>query len=387
MVGIASVYYQHNYGSMLQAYATQVVLDKHGIANETINISGINREIRRKTGCYFLKASFTSTILKDKLGLVLYRIRKKNPYSEFGRNIRVRDARFEEFKENFRFSDICSSIDELRRYVSDRYSSVIVGSDQLWLPGNIAGDYFTLNFVPENIKKISYATSFGQENLPKDIKKKAQQFLPRINHISVREASGKKIIHELIGKNAEVVCDPVMLLSAEDWMAFQKNEALIKGKYILCYFLGNNPRQRQFCMDLKDMKGYKLVGLLHLDEYIESDEKYVDEALYNIGPEEFINLIRNAEHVCTDSFHASVFSILYHKDFFTFRRYTNKSKQSTNGRIDSLFSQMKIARPILWGDENVSEIISFPLDYEQIDAGVDEYRKKSLKFLLDSIGE
>lgn len=151
--------------------------------------------------------------------------------------------------------------------------------------------------------------------------------------------------------------------------------------------MGNNPPQRKFCVDLKNKTGYKLIGLLYLDEYIKSDEKYIDEALYDIDPADFINLIRNAEYVCTDSFHASVFSILYHKDFFTFRRYTNKSRQSTNGRIDSLFGQMKISRPILWGEEDIDEIGSYSLDYEQIDRLVNEFRKYSLQFLLNAIGE
>lgn len=79
--------------------------------------------------------------------------------------------------------------------------------------------------------------------------------------------------------------------------------------------MGNNPNQRDIVKELKDMTGMKIVALQHLDEYIPSDEGFADEAPYDVGPAEFLNYIRNAEYICTDSFHCSVFSILYKKKF------------------------------------------------------------------------
>lgn len=101
-------------------------------------------------------------------------------------------------------------------------------------------------------------------------------------------------------------------------MKIQKKEPIIKGKYILCYFLGNNPPHREFAEKLKKETGCKIVALTHLDEFVKSDEGYADETPYNIDPADFLNLIRNAEYVCTDSFHCSVFSILYKKSFIHF---------------------------------------------------------------------
>ena len=112
----------------------------------------------------------------------------------------------------------------------------------------------------------------------------------------------------------------------------QKALDIVKGKYILCYFLGNNPLHREFAKRLKEVTGCKIIALTHLDEFVKSDEGYADETPYDIDPADFLNLIRNAEYVCTDSFHCSVFSILYKRQFFTFRRYNRNTKQSTNSR-------------------------------------------------------
>lgn len=244
---------------------------------------------------------------------------------------------------------------ELGNKCKDNYSSVLVGSDQLWLPGNIAADYYTLNFVPETVNSIAYATSFGQSSLPKNSAKKAEVFLKKIKHIGVREESGQKLVKEIANRDVPVVCDPTLLFTGDEWMAIQQKEPIIKGKYILCYFLGNNPPHREFAKRLKEVTGCKIIALTHLDEFVKSDEGYADETPYDIDPADFLNLIRNAEYVCTDSFHCSVFSILYKRQFFTFRRYNRNTKQSTNSRLDTLFHMAGITGRLLTGEENMSQ--------------------------------
>lgn len=140
-------------------------------------------------------------------------------------------------------------------------------------------------------------------------------FLKKIKHIGVREESGQKLVKEIANRDVPVVCDPTLLFTGDEWMAIQQKEPIIKGKYILCYFLGNNPPHREFAKRLKEVTGCKIIALTHLDEFVKSDEGYADETPYDIDPADFLNLIRNAEYVCTDSFHCSVFSILYKRQF------------------------------------------------------------------------
>ena len=252
---------------------------------------------------------------------------------------------------------------------------------QLWLPGNIAADYYTLNFVPTTVNSIAYATSFGQSSLPKDSAKKATIFLKKIKHIGVREESGQKLVKKLAGRNVPVVCDPTLLFTGDEWMKIQKKEPIIKGKYILCYFLGNNPPHREFAEKLKKETGCKIVALTHLDEFVKSDEGYADETPYNIDPADFLNLIRNAEYVCTDSFHCSVFSILYKKEFYTFRRYNRNTRQSTNSRLDTLFKITGIEGRLLAGDEKIVDCLNIKTDFDEAHKKLAGVRQQSYEYL------
>lgn len=379
---IVSCYFQHNYGSMLQAYATQMALDKLGYDNETIDISGINREIKRAKILYFVKASLTSDILWSKLGMAKNVFRKKFFNNQYASLSRLRAEKFDNFsKKKFRLSSKYCSKEELSIASQNRYSNVLVGSDQLWLPGNIAADYYTLNFVPEAVNTVAYATSFGQAVLPKDSAKKATVFLKKIKHISVREESGQKLVQELAKRNVPVVCDPTLLFMGDEWLEIQKKDPIIEGKYIFCYFLGNNPPHREFAIKLKEQTGYKIVALIHLDEFVKSDEGYADETPYDIDPADFLNLIRNAEYVCTDSFHCLVFSILYKKEFFTFRRYSRNTRQSTNSRLDTLFKIAGIDGRLLSGDEKIEDCLNIKTDFNEAHKNLAGVRQQSYEYL------
>lgn len=385
-VGIVSCYFQHNYGSMLQAYATQKALDKLNVENETINIEGFNGEIKKAKIKYFIKASLTSDILVSKLGMAKNVLRKKLSKNEYAELSKVRAKKFDAFAEKyFTLSKKYNSKKELGDSCEENYSAVLVGSDQLWLPGNIAADYYTLNFVPSTVNSIAYSTSFGQSSLPKDSEKKAEVFLKKIKHIGVREESGQKLVKKIAHRNVPVVCDPTLLFDGEEWMDIQQKEAIIKEPYIFCYFLGNNPPHREFAKKLRSATGYKIVALTHLDEFVKCDEDYADKKPYDVDPADFLNLIRNASYVCTDSFHCSVFSILYKKDFFTFRRFARQTKQSTNSRLDTLFNLAGITGKIKTGDENINECLKEKVDYERVHKNLEKIREESYIYLKKAL--
>lgn len=385
-IGIVSCYFQHNYGSMLQALATQMALDKLNCENETVDVSGFNHEIKKAKLLYFAKASLTSDILLSKLGMAKNVLIKKFSKNEYAAMSRIRAEKFDDFsKKWFRMSPKYTSKKELGDSCKENYSSVLVGSDQLWLPGNIAADYYTLNFVPETVNTIAYATSFGQSSLPKDSARKAALFLKKIRHIGVREESGQKLVKEFAGRDVPVVCDPTLLFTGEEWLSIQKDEPIVEDKYILCYFLGNNPPHREFAKRLKKATGCKIVALTHLDEFVKSDEGYADETPYNVDPADFLNLIRNATYVCTDSFHCSVFSMLYKKVFFTFRRYARKTKSSTNSRLDTLFRLAGVSGRILEGTEDVQKCLSMEIDYNSVHQNFAKIREESYQYLQKAL--
>ena len=383
---IVSCYFQHNYGSMLQAYATQMALDKLGYENETINISGFDSEIKKAKVLYFVKASLTSDILLSKIGMAKNVLIKRMPKSKYAANSKIRAKKFDAFyKSRFRLSHVYHSKAELGEVCQKKYSAVVVGSDQLWLPGNIAADYYTLNFAPQTINTIAYATSFGQASLPKNSAIKASIFLKKIRHIGVREESGQKLVKQLTGRSVPVVCDPTLLFTGDEWMDIQVKEPIVKDKYILCYFLGNNPPHREFAKRLKAETGCKIIALTHLDEYVKSDEEYADSTPYDIDPADFLNLIRNAEYVCTDSFHCSVFSILYKRQFFTFRRYNRNTKQSTNSRLDTLFHLTGISGRLLDGNEKIQDCLKIDTNFESVHEKLELVREKSYDYLKKAL--
>ena len=383
-VAIVSCYFKHNYGSMLQAYATQAILDSMNIENETINIDG-NIDFKKGKRKYYLSQVFNLSFIKAKLGmlnLVLYKkINKK-----LGNNIQTRNNKYEEFKKKFKLTKSCKDRRELEEKVKE-YTDVIVGSDQLWLPVNVVADYYTLTWVPDEINKISLSTSFGVSEISNKYSNLYKTFLSRIENLSVREESGVRLIKELSGRDASLICDPTILLNKQEWGRIIPEERIIEDKYILCYFLGSNIEHRKFAEKLKEKTGYKIVSLNHADEYVKYSDIFADETPYDIGPAEWVNLIRNAEYVCTDSFHGTIFSLINNKKFFTFERYKSKDpKISTNSRVHSILDKVELENRILDGTEDIDAVLKYEIDFDKVNKILAEFREESMTFLKNSLG-
>ena len=208
----------------------------------------------------------------------------------------------------------------------------------------------------------------------------------RIELLSVREVSGQKMVKDLIGREIPVVCDPTMLLSAEEWESYINKERIIDEPYILCYFLGSNEEYLKFAKRLKENKKTKLVGLVHCAGYNTKVNVYMDETPFNVGPLEFINLIKYAEYVLTDSFHCCVFSILFEKSFFAFKRFSDGDEMSTNDRLTTLFNWTGIKNRLLDGNEEINEKLFSNINYAEVKERLNIKRAESIKYLEDALG-
>lgn len=386
MVGLAIVTYKDNFGSALQSYATQKAVQKLGFSTEVLQISGVHKQIQRKKVFYFLSRLFKKDELMYVLDKALSKF-KSDSKGNYSTDMETRHKVYEKFyKNHFTFADSKKTFSELGE-MCGKYSAVLVGSDQLWRPSNIAGEYFTLEFVPENIKKIAYSTSFGVSVIPALLKKHTKKFLSRIEHISVRENSGKRIVKDLINRDIPVVADPTMLFPIEEWTEIMPENRVAEGDYILCYFMGSNPSHREFAKKLKEETGYRIIALLHGSVYIASDEDFPDEKPYDIGPGEFIDLIKNAKYMVTDSFHGSVFSILNKTPFFAFRRYSDDSAFSANDRLHTLLSWTGLSDRMLKGDESVCECIKQDIDFDDVLKRVEKNRELSFEYLKNALND
>ncbi len=385
-LGLAIGYEVENYGGVLQAYATQKAVEKMGIDYEVINLSGISKILDKRKLSYYAKKVFDKDVIKDKGGYIHKKIvGKLNPKLE--KNLALRSRAFKSYRENnFVLSRECCDFRQLRE-MSTRYDSVLVGSDQLWLPSNIEADFYTLNFVPSYVNKVAYATSFGMSSLPQRQKELAKDFLNRIEYLSARELSGHILIKELTGRNVPIVCDPVMLLNTTEWEHICGREEPGKEKYIFCYFLGKNMKAREFAKNLREITGYKIVALNHCDIYVKADDEMSDYSPYDFNPVKFVEYIKNAEYICTDSFHASTFSLMFKKMFFAFKRFTSNTTQSTNNRLDSLFKIAGAGSRMFTGNEDVKEALKTEIDYEKVSYNLSKIKESSYRYLRESLLE
>ena len=381
-VALAINYDYHDYGGMLQAFATQRILSKSGIDSEAIDFDNLKGDINKRKWKYFLSNIFDLSIVKEK-GKIIEKKIKQKLNKKLGANLQKRDAAFDRFcTANFKVSRKFESWGDLERSCKE-YDSVVVGSDQLWLPSNVMADYYTLNFVPDGVNKVAYATSFGIGEIPAKYEQAYARFLSRINHLSARESSGKSIIKKIVGRDVPQVCDPALLLDANGWDEVA-TPRVVPEKYIFCYFMGDNPDQRDFVKRIAKKTGCKIVALLHLDQFIASDESYADITPYDITPADFVSLVKYADYVCTDSFHGTVFSIIYSRNFFTFMRFKKTASLSTNTRIESLLNSFGLMNRLF--DGNASEDGNLAIEsWGEIQQRVSALRTDSLKYLLNAI--
>lgn len=370
----------NNYGSSLQAYALLRKMQDLGYEVEII------RYIHKRT--FFNKVFLLYKMVqcyetKHKLMLLA-----KKLYLKFNQNYRtnenIRTKSVNSFKEEYLipYFRVCNGYKELQD-CSTLYDAVIVGSDQVWSPLSLYTKFTNLLFVDDKIPKISYASSFGVSIIPKVQLKETAAYLNRFDYIGVRETSGKEIVESLSTKKAEVVADPTLLMTTNEWIDFVKDvKTDFNEPYIFCYLLGRNENYRNEIVKLQKKTGLKIVAIRHIDEFVKIDEKFGDYAPYNVGPKEFVKYIQNAEYVCTDSFHCTVLSLRLEKKFMTFYRYSNDSLQSRNTRIDSLLAIAGLKNRIFSG--NIFEILN-PIKYDFVNENITKLKTSSKGFLVNSL--
>ena len=302
---------------------------------------------------------------------------KKHP--EFAKNDAVRMKAFEKFK-NKAFTKLSPEFCGYKALCegAKRYDAVVTGSDQLWSPAGLPTNFYNLMFVPNKIRKISYASSFGVGQIPWYQKKRTADFLKRLDYISMRENRGSEIVKELTGLDVPVILDPVFNFNKEQWEKLIPIKKEMDEPYIFAYFLGANPEYRKQVRKLAKSTGLKIVALRHMDQYVEDDESFGDYAPYDVAPNRFLNLLRGAEYVCTDSFHGTCFSIINEKRFMIFNRYANTSATSKNSRIDSLCQNLGVSDRRFSGE--ISDIQK-TIDYKKVYCNLAKLKQKTDQYI------
>jgi hypothetical protein len=262
------------------------------------------------------------------------------------------------------------------------YDGVITGSDQVWNPLITQNDlsYF-LNFISNSNKKISYAASFGTESIPEDFQGKIALELQSIKHLSVREVTGAGIIKRSSGRDAQVVVDPTLLLSCEEWKdkVPRKN---INEPYIFCYVFMRSPEITILCKHLSAVTGFKIVrlslyhrGFQRIKEHFDTSTTYVNDS----GPLEFLSYLSNASIVLTNSFHGTVFSINFKRDFFVI------PPEYRVERITGLLDLFGLGSRLIRKGNSLPAENEIKIDYSLVDPIIERERNRSNAFLRNSL--
>ncbi|NYE03863.1 hypothetical protein F4694_000582 [Bacillus niacini] len=366
-VGLINFHGAHNYGSALQAYALRRVVGNLGFKAETINFRSHQQKSMYKI---FLKSNRLSVIPKNLIKLIFYRELKK------------KGKRFEQFMvEKLNIGPVeYNSTDQLKKN-PPQYDYYICGSDQVWnMNCPDYEDAYFLTFVPEGKKKIAYGPSFGTTYFNQTIINKLKDFIVKIDRLSVREEQGAHFIKDLVNEKAEIVLDPTLLLSANDWseIAIEPN---IKRPYILCYFLENNMGDKRYLEYLKTKTGYDVVIL---NDYIRDILKGYTTR-FSTGPQEFIGLFKNASLIYTNSFHGTVFANIFEKPFFVAVGNTdNKTVNNTDSRKIDFLKTIGLLSRILY-DKCPKEEEILTLDFTESRKKILELRETSINYLSKSL--
>ncbi len=386
---ITLFYHNYNYGGVLQAYALQKEIEKLGYNCDVISMDRQTMKIfvpeaKNKNNSY--KNNFITFLtslknrIKNKLNSLLC-------INELQKKIKKFDSFIE---KNIRKTDIVYTSDTISQLI-DKYDLFITGSDQVFSPVSGRAETF-LSFVPDEKGKISYAASIGADSITDEYGRFMKSFLKRFDVVSVREKGAKTIIDNLMGKDiCKVVLDPTLLYQ-ESWtnLAFPVN-GITAESYVLLYFLGESDNEWNRAYSYAKTMGLKILNIPYNKmQYNKRDYRHKQNFVWGGGgPEEFLWLIQNAAIVLTDSFHGTVFSVLFHKKFLVYLRESENENGSMNGRMKDFLSSLSLEDRMINQNnkKSQSETADKQIDFETIDKKLDILRADSIKFLERALYE
>lgn len=358
-IGIVTFAEYNNYGSVLQRYAMQEVLASMGYQGESVWLSNLK---------------FSKKRIWDSLVYALPRMRE-------------RASRFNKFVEDKAPITLFQN-EEALAAVHEQYAAFIAGSDQIW---RNRSPFFFLEFAA-NRPKISYAPS-GICHMPQEHWPWAREALARFDSISVREKTSADMVEKVAERKATHVLDPTLLLDASFW-ASQAIAPKSKKPYVLCYFV----QTRTFSLPSMPQASsrYHLKLTEEMARQMGARPVYLCGAPKGVpwrnfseaagaGPQEFLGLIRNAEMVITDSYHATLFAIQFQKPFFTLPVKWRDPSYDETRRHRSLLDILGLSSRFLALGAPMPTREEIPIDFAPVNERIAQAREQSLRFLQNAL--
>lgn len=349
-IGIITLNGYFNYGNRLQNYALQQTLESFNTEVETLRIE---RFAIRKSNIYYMLRN-TYRFIKDTFSKNKIKLKREEKFLDFTVKY-IHESRKTYF------------VNENNDYLKNKFDFFVIGSDQVWNPSmNAQSGMFFADFANQN-QRITYAPSFGISELSNAVEEKYKKWIEGVDHLSVREDDGAKIIKNLTEKSAPVLVDPTLLLSAKEWGEIASVAPQTEEKYLLTYFLGGIPDQhRESIESYAASRKLKIINLNDLNNL----------EVYETGPSEFLYYIQNCDLFCTDSFHGCAFSIIFQRPFIAYDRV---GKESMFSRIETLLEMFQFK------DRKYSEILeteqAFEIDFKHTIEILEREQERAIEYL------
>lgn len=372
-IGIITYHHYYNYGTMLQALALQEKVEQLGYQAELIDFKQDNSLSRYE-------------MLKLRIKRMPVYIKERKKYrvlADSREKIKEKNELFEQFYKTYLHVG-------KKKYTTTQqlmenppvYDGYVVGSDQTWNPfvAN-SPEAFFLPFVENKSKKGSYGPSLAVKSLSDEKEKEYRKKLSSFSFLSCREQDGAQLLSRITQKEVKCVLDPTLLLSAKEWGKYCEYE-IPKEPYILVYFLGEKSEHRRAVEKIQKLTNWKIISLPAA--YLEMENN--DYKKVWGGPKEFLSLIRGAALICTDSFHGTMFSINFQRNFFSFCKSSDSEESSENSRLYSTLNIFGLSNRIIHNMDNLTaEDIS--IDYKNVIPILEEQRRYSIEYLENMLFE
>lgn len=364
-IGILTFSYSSNGGSVMQAYALQKTIS---------SIDGYEASIINYTKNHYCKPIIGYNVFTKPLStwtpknIIMWIMQIFAHPIKMSKYIKFFEKYYNGFSEHFYSREDLVALNDL-------YDKFVVGSDQVWNWGSPQVDEtFFLDFVKDNSKKISYAASFGQKNVPEEKREYVKKLISEFSAISVREPNGVDIVSELTSREATWVLDPSLLLEKQEYQKL--SDPPKKKGYVYLYLRQKSKRLEEFAEKLARAKGLTVVKV-HTNWLCTNSGK----RLFPVSPHRWLGYIENADYVVTNSFHGICFSIIFEKEFYI--DFLEKNTTATNSRLEGMLKQFNLSKRCINDIEDINSLSK--IDYVNVNEHKKQRKEESLDYLRNAL--
>lgn len=347
-IGIITIQSIVNYGNRLQNYAVEQLIKQRNFSVETIRISN--------------PVLWTKIYIKA----LLSRLSIKTYHNNQGK----RTSNFLLFNKKYLNIKVLNS-NRVSDYFSN-FSYIILGGDQLWAPGN--QDYgingYRFGSMVEPNRRIPFGVSFGSDGLPKEYLLSIKPWIDQLQYLAIREKSGADIIQNITHRRANVLLDPVFGLSIHEWNKICNSFECKVKDYALSFFL--NGCSKEVSKEIEKIASKR--AIIDINDF--------NSEYSQVGPDQFIGLIKYSDIVFTDSFHCAAFAIIFNKPFVVFQRNNWDPRQIT--RLTNMLKIFGLEDRLYNNSNNRKNW--YDIDYKTVNIILRKEVKKMEEYLDSTIG-